>query len=141
MGTLGNGLPDLPPEWGEVVIPDDPGELDAEAETVRKELRREARRARRAARLRRLRRRFHLPDKLDDPDEPSLALPLIVLAIAVLITVLGLLIVAWPGLTKPVPPQPTTPAPHASVSSTTAPSPAPGGGIISVPGLTQVVNS
>ena len=79
MGTLGNGLPDLPPEWGEVVIPDDPAELDEEAEVVRKELRRAARKARRAKRMRALRRRLHLPEDMEDPDEPSALLPLIVL--------------------------------------------------------------
>ena len=31
-------LPELPPEWGQIVIPDDPRELAAEAEAVRAEL-------------------------------------------------------------------------------------------------------
>jgi hypothetical protein len=31
-------VPGLPPEWGEIVIPDDPGELAAEARAVRREL-------------------------------------------------------------------------------------------------------
>jgi hypothetical protein len=119
MGTQGFGLPDLPPEWGEVVIPDDPAELDAEADIIRRELRREGKHARRAARMQRFRRRFHLPDKIDNPDEPSLALPLIVLAIAVLITILGLLIVAWPGLTQPREPQPSAPVTPASSAATT----------------------
>ncbi|MBB5870731.1 hypothetical protein F4553_004110 [Allocatelliglobosispora scoriae] len=125
MGTQGFGLPDLPPEWGEVVIPDDPAELDAEAEIIRRELRRENRRARRAARLLTWRRRLRMPDKLDDPEEPSLALPLIVLGIAVLITVLGLIIVTWPGLSQPAP-APSTPVDEsftsASVSPTVSPS-------------------
>lgn len=127
MGTQGFGLPDLPPEWGEVVIPDDPAELDAEAEIIRRELRRETRRARRKARLRVWRRRLRLPDKIDDPEEPSLALPLIVLAIAVLITILGLIIVTWPGLATPKPPAPTAPehkpASSATITPTTASTP------------------
>jgi hypothetical protein len=107
MGTLGNGLPDLPPEWGEVVIPDDPAELAEEAQRVRDELRQEARTARRAAWRARWRRRLHLPERMDDPDQYSLVLPLVVLGIAVVITLLSLLLIAWPGLTKrtPEPPQ------------------------------------
>lgn len=41
------GLPDLPPEWGNIVIPDDASALAEEAEQVRRELRRERRQARR----------------------------------------------------------------------------------------------
>src|SRR3954464_9707963 len=50
MGTLGDdnggpppgggGLPDLPPEWGVIIIPDDPSELAPEIDEVRRELRR-----------------------------------------------------------------------------------------------------
>ena len=43
MGTASNGLPDLPPEWGKIYIPDDAAELDAEAELVRKDLKKEVR--------------------------------------------------------------------------------------------------
>ncbi|NUT37711.1 MAG: hypothetical protein HOV79_32095 [Hamadaea sp.] len=114
MGTLGNGLPDLPPEWGEVVIPDDPAELDEEAEIVRKELRRAARRSRRAERMRVWRRRLHLPERIDDPDEPSALLPLLVLAIAVLITLVGLIAVTWSGVMNPR--QNPTPAPATTIS-------------------------
>jgi len=39
-------LPDLPPDWGPIVIPDDPAELAAEAEQLRAELREAARRSR-----------------------------------------------------------------------------------------------
>jgi hypothetical protein len=112
MGTLGNGLPDLPPEWGEVVIPDDPAELDEEAEIVRRELRRAARRARRAERMRAWRRRLHLPERIDDPEEPSALLPLLVLAIAVLITLVGLIAVTWSGVMAPR----ENPSPMPSVS-------------------------
>ena len=50
----GGGLPDLPPEWGVVIIPDDAAELDVEAAQVHRELRWYARGIR-------WRRRFHLP--------------------------------------------------------------------------------
>jgi hypothetical protein len=121
MGTQGFGLPDLPPEWGEVVIPDDPAELDAEAEIIRRELRRESRRTRRAARLRTWRRRLRIPDKLDDPEKPSLALPLIVLGIAILITLIGLIIVTWPGLSQPAPPQPSPTVDESVASASVSP--------------------
>src|SRR3954463_12808252 len=35
-----DGLPDLPPEWGTVIIPDDLSELAEESSRVRRELRR-----------------------------------------------------------------------------------------------------
>lgn len=38
-----SGLPDLPPEWGRVVVPDNAAELSAEAEQLRRELNRPAR--------------------------------------------------------------------------------------------------
>jgi hypothetical protein len=100
---LGNGLPDLPPEWGEVLIPDDAAELDEEAAHVRRELRVEARRRRRRAVAARWRRRLHLPDRIDDPDEPSLLLPMLVLGVALLITLLSLLMIAWPSLINNTP--------------------------------------
>lgn len=128
MGTLGNGLPDLPPEWGEVVIPDDPAELAEEAERVRDELRAEARAARRAAWRARWRRRLHLPERIDDPDQPSLVLPLVVLGIAVVITLLSLLLIAWPGLTRGTPesPQPGPPVrPAVSAPAATSPTSSP----------------
>jgi hypothetical protein len=103
VGTLGNGLPDLPPEWGEVLIPDDASELDEEAASVRKELRKEFRRTRRHLWTDRWRRRLHLPQRIDDPEEPSLFLPMLVLGIALLITLLSLLMIAWPSLIKSTP--------------------------------------
>ena len=117
MSTLGNGLPDLPPEWGEVVIPNDPAELAAEAESVRRELRDEARRQRRAAARARWRRRLRLPERLDDPENPSLLLPLLVLGIAILITLLSLLLIAWPSLSRQ-PPTDIDPGPSISAPST-----------------------
>jgi hypothetical protein len=103
VSTLGNGPPDLPPEWGEVLIPDDASELDEEAATVRKELRKESRRARRHVWGDRWRRRLHLPQRIDDPEEPSLLLPMLVLGVALLITLLSLLMIAWPSLIRSAP--------------------------------------
>lgn len=71
------GLPDLPPEWGRVVIPDDASALAQEAAQVRRELREAARRAARA-RL------------------SALKLPLLVLLVAIVTTLAGLAAVTWP---------------------------------------------
>ncbi|MEV4464100.1 hypothetical protein AB0J51_10775 [Micromonospora echinofusca] len=87
----GPGLPDLPPEWGRVVVPDDASALATEAEQIRHELRRTPRRAV-AART-------------------PYALPLLVLIVAVLTTLAGLAAVTWPRTDRSTP-QPT-PAPHA----------------------------
>lgn len=97
MGTLGesnsgdrppngDGLPGLPPEWGNIVIPDDPAELAEEAETVRRELRSTVRGLR-------WRRRLGLGTR---PDQPSLGPPLLIMAIAVIATLTSLFAVAWP---------------------------------------------
>ncbi|MGC5050324.1 hypothetical protein ACLQ2S_02540 [Micromonospora sp. DT48] len=78
----GPGLPDLPPEWGRVVIPDDISALADEAEQVRRELRRAGAEHR----------RWRPP-----------AGPVIVLVVAVLTTIAGLAAVTWPrnGRTGP----------------------------------------
>ncbi|MEH0969756.1 hypothetical protein V6U77_01255 [Micromonospora sp. CPCC 205546] len=90
----GPGLPDLPPEWGRVVVPDDASALAAETAQIRRELRVTPRRAVPPAPLR-----------------SPLALPLLVLLVAVLTTLAGLAAVTWPrsGRSAPEP----TPAPHA----------------------------
>ncbi|GIJ21801.1 hypothetical protein [Micromonospora lutea] len=78
----GPGLPDLPPEWGRVVIPDNLAALADEAEQVRRELRAAADHHR----------RWRPPAK-----------PVIVLVVAVLTTIAGLAAVTWPrnGRTGP----------------------------------------
>ncbi|PZF94960.1 hypothetical protein [Micromonospora deserti] len=86
----GPGLPDLPPEWGRVVVPDDASALAAEAEQVRRELRRGGRASGR---------------------QPTLALPLLVLLVAVLTTLAGLVAVSWPRSSRTY--VPATPAPYA----------------------------
>lgn len=100
MGTLrgGNGggwspdeLPELPPEWGPVVIPDDPSELAREASKVRRELRWQARRMR-------WRRRLHLPGPgSGTEDRAALGVPLLVVLIATIATLTSLFIISWPN--------------------------------------------
>ncbi|GAA1025905.1 hypothetical protein GCM10009557_01640 [Virgisporangium ochraceum] len=79
----------VPPEWGPVVIPDDASALSDESAAIRKEFRREARRYR-------WRRRFRLtaPRRRESA---SLAVPLAIMAIAVVATLISLFAVAWPG--------------------------------------------
>ncbi|HET8659914.1 MAG TPA: hypothetical protein VFM55_13055 [Micromonosporaceae bacterium] len=114
MGTLGGGngggrppdnggqpegLPDLPPEWGTVVVPDDPEALAQEAEDVRRELRRLSRRNQ-------WRRRFGLPLLPPGTTQPSLGLPLLIMTVAVMATLTSLFVVTWPGRTGRVPADP-----------------------------------
>ncbi|HEY0700043.1 MAG TPA: hypothetical protein VGD43_19805 [Micromonospora sp.] len=87
------GLPDLPPEWGNVVVPDDASDLAAEAAALRRELRRAARQAD-------WRRRLGLPAH-PTPRSPSLRLPLLLVSIAVIATLASLLAVMWPGQQRP----------------------------------------
>ncbi|MFU8854952.1 hypothetical protein ACNAW0_28880 [Micromonospora sp. SL1-18] len=82
-----DGLPDLPPEWGRVVVPDDASALAHEARQVRRELRRVRQRAV-------WRRRLGLTPRPDR--RPSLGLPVLVLLVSVLITLSGLAAVTWP---------------------------------------------
>src|SRR6476660_1699087 len=100
------GVPGLPPEWGTVVIPDDPSELAAETQAVRRELRGQLRRAR-------WRRRFGLPTRPTrrrSEDAASLGVPVLIMAIAVLATLTSLFAVAWPRQTRTVPPPSSTAA-------------------------------
>ena len=103
-----DGLPDLPPEWGRVVVPDDASALADEAVQVRRELRRRTSTTR-------WRRRLGLTARPDG--RPPLGLPLLMLLVAVLATAVGLVAVTWP---RPVRghrpahrlPQSATPAPR-----------------------------
>jgi hypothetical protein len=71
------GVPDLPPEWGVVVIPDDPSELDRESLALRRQRRRSTRRAT-------WRRRLGLPTRTGTDDEnPPVGTPLLIMAIAI----------------------------------------------------------
>jgi hypothetical protein len=86
-GAHGHELPDLPPEWGTIVIPDNAAELDAEADELRRELRRDAwqRWLRRMTGLRPGRR----------ADATSIGVPLVIMAVAVITTLLSLFVVTW----------------------------------------------
>jgi hypothetical protein len=90
----GGGLPDLPPEWGPIVIPDDASALDHEAAALRRELRRDRRRSRWQWLL-----RFSTPRR----EAPSLGVPLAIMAIAVVATLISLFAVAWPDSYHPGP--------------------------------------
>jgi hypothetical protein len=127
MGTLsgGNGgwppeeLPDLPPEWGTIVIPDDASELAGESTRVRRELRREARRST-------WRRRLHLaspPPRSPGEDTSTLGVPLLVISIAVIATLTSLFAIAWPTSGQ----RPTLqPSAVATTPVSTPPAPVPG---------------
>lgn len=96
-----DGLPDLPPEWGRVVVPDDASALAEESRQVRRELRS----ARRQATSRR---------RLGPAGPAAPGLPVLVLLVAVLITLTGLAAVTWPrssrsGGAPTVLPYPTAP--------------------------------
>jgi hypothetical protein len=122
MGTLGgNGgswppdgggppddLPEIPPEWGVIVIPDDPAELAEEAARVRRQLRHDTR-------SRTWRRRLHLPPPKPRPpageELPTLGVPLLIVSIAVLATLASLFAVAWPAQPRPNPIATTAAAP------------------------------
>lgn len=84
-------LPELPPEWGEVVIPDDPSELASEAEQIRDQLAREQRTGGPSA---------HPSASAATPaggTEPSIGVPLTIMSVAVLITLVSLFAMAWSG--------------------------------------------
>lgn len=89
-----DGLPELPPEWGSIVIPDDPAELAAEAALIRRELRQQARRTAWRRRLR-----------LSRGGPPALRLTLLIMPLAVLAALTSLFAVVWPGQHR----QPATP--------------------------------
>ena len=91
-GGTPDDLPDLPEEWGVIVIPDDLSELSDEVEAVRAELRLSEppsawRRFTRRPGVRRLRRLA----------ATTLRAPVLIISMAVLVTVASLFASAWPG--------------------------------------------
>lgn len=114
-GGSADDLPDLPEEWGVIVIPDDLSELSDEVEAIRAELRLEGRRSRWhrfAARPvpRQLRRLMTLVVKA----------PVLIISMAILVTVASLFASAWPG-----PPRtPTTQRPSGTTEDHTETLPA-----------------
>jgi hypothetical protein len=101
------GVPDLPPEWGVVLIPDDPAELDRESSQLRREQRRSVRRAK-------WRRRFGLPPKVGhDDDNPPVGTPLLIMAIAIVAALTSLFAITLSTRTNSgtnTPPTPAAPA-------------------------------
>jgi hypothetical protein len=93
------GLPDLPPEWGVVVVPYDLAELDREAAEFRRDARRKARRAR-------WRRRFGLAPR-SDGDAPPVGIPLLIMCIAIIAALTSLFAITF--TTKPGPDPASTP--------------------------------
>jgi hypothetical protein len=84
-------LPDLPADWGPIVVPSDASSLAEEAASIRRDFRRIARR-------RRWRKRLHLPLQPHERDDaPGLAVPLLIMSIAVVATLISLFAVTWPG--------------------------------------------
>jgi hypothetical protein len=105
-GGSPDDLPELPAEWGVIVIPDDLSELSDEVRAVRAELRQDRQRTRwqqfgaRPA-VRRLRRIA----------SASLRAPVLIISLAVLVTVASLFASAWPGPAR-------TPATQRTASTT-----------------------
>lgn len=82
-----DGLPGFPAEWGRIVIPDDCAELDKESTKVRRELRREAM----------LRKYGLLPrHRTATGRMHHMALPLVLVVMAVLVTTTSLFAAMWP---------------------------------------------
>jgi hypothetical protein len=99
------GLPDVPPEWGTIVIPDDAAELDAEADAVRRELRRTARRTRWRAALR------LKPRARRQTGQTISGLPVMIMVVSVLTTLLSLFVVTWGPHATSAPTRSSAPAP------------------------------
>lgn len=105
-GGSPDDLPDLPDEWGVIVVPDDLSELDDEVRAIRAELHLPEHRTRwqqftdRPA-FRRLRRLA----------AAGLRAPMLIISLAVLVTVASLFASAWPG-------PPRSPATPRAVSTT-----------------------
>lgn len=104
MGTLGgNGdipppddsdLPELPPEWRSIVIPDDASALADEAAAVRRELR-ERQWPETPAPI--VSRRAFLTRIVRPPSETALRIPLVIMGIAIITTLTSLFLVSWLG--------------------------------------------
>lgn len=104
-GSQPQHLPGFPPEWGPVIIPDDAAELAAESFALRRELRRTGRRSR-------LRTLLGIPTTGGERP-PSLGVPMVIMAVAVLTTLVSLFVVTWGR-------QPSVPSPLDVSASNTA---------------------
>jgi hypothetical protein len=91
-GSSPDDLPDLPEEWGVIVIPDDLSELDDEVRAVRAELRL----AEHPTRWRRFMQRRG-PRIVHRVATTLVRAPVLIVMLAILITVASLFASAWPG--------------------------------------------
>jgi hypothetical protein len=91
-GGSPDDLPDLPEEWGVIVIPDDLSELADEVEAIRAELRLPERPSRWQRFLHRRGMR-----RLRRAAAATLRAPVLIISMAVLVTVASLFASAWPG--------------------------------------------
>lgn len=103
------GLPDLPPEWGKVVVPDDLAELDREAAEFRKE-------RRRASRAANWRRRMGLAPRSENPDAPPVGVPLIIMSIAIIAALTSLFAITLSTRTSPNSSAPPSTTPTAAAA-------------------------
>src|SRR3954471_24713449 len=123
-GGSPDDLPDLPEEWGVIVIPDDLSELSDEVDAIRAELRQAERPTTpwqhliRRPGIRRLRRIAAL----------TLRAPVLIISMAVLVTVASLFASAWPG-------PPRQPATQRTASTTDDRNPGAGPGVTTLPAL------
>jgi len=121
-GGSPDDLPDLPEEWGVIVIPDDLSELSDEVAAVRAELRL-------AAKPSRWRRFVNRPAmrRVRKIGATAVRAPVLIISMAVLVTVASLFASAWPG----PPRQPAT----QRTASTTDSSTGAGPGLTALPAL------
>lgn len=102
-GSSPDDLPDLPEEWGVIVIPDDLSELDEEVRAVRAELRM----AEHPTRWRRFMQRRG-PRIVRRVATTLVRAPVLIVMLAILITVASLFASAWPGPARQAAPTRTT---------------------------------
>jgi hypothetical protein len=86
-GGSPDDLPDLPEEWGVIVVPDDLSELDDEVRAIRAELRLPEHRTRGQ----------RLADGLRRLASAGVRTPVLIISLAVLVTIASVFASAWPG--------------------------------------------
>ncbi|MFI5493292.1 hypothetical protein [Actinoplanes sp. NPDC051859] len=91
-GGSPDGLPDLPEEWGVIVVPDDISELSDEVSAVRAELRR----TQRPTRWERFTDRPGIRT-LRRLGPAGMRAPVLIISMAILVTIASLFASAWPG--------------------------------------------
>jgi hypothetical protein len=122
-GGSPDDLPDLPEEWGVIVIPDDLSELSDEVAQVRAELRL-------AAKPSRWRRFVNRPAmrRVRKIGATAVRAPVLIISMAVLVTVASLFASAWPG-------PPRQPATQRTASTTDDNNTGTGPGVTALPAL------